>query len=136
MTPDLALMEAVRAALIARNDLTALVPADHIRAGSIRPDTFPAVVLSMPGAEITGHASGGQIVASFNMLLHVWTRDDDAETAQRIGAAVLRALMDAPRSAGLSFDGWDRPRLAWVADPAQQALHGAVSLAAVVRWKQ
>ncbi|KGJ13597.1 tail completion protein gp17 [Paracoccus sanguinis] len=133
MQPDAALQTAIRSKLVTA--LAGLVEPAAIRVGTIRPEVFPAVILSMPSTEINGRASGGQTVADLDMMLHVWTRDDDAETAQTIGAAILRALMDAPSSAELRFDGWDRPRLVWVADPKNEALHGAVSLSAVARWR-
>lgn len=133
MQPDAALQTAIRSKLV--TSLAGLVEPAAIRVGTIRPEAFPAVVLSMPSVEINGCASGGQTVADLDMMLHVWTRDDDAETAQTIGAAILRALMDAPSSPELRFDGWDRPRLVWVADPKNEALHGAVSLSCVARWR-
>ena len=134
MTPDLAFQSAIRAALVPA--LEGLVEPSSIRTGTTRPESFPAVLMSMPGIEITGRAAGGQLVAQLDAMLHVWTRDDDAETAQAIGATILRALMDAPRAEGISFDAWERPRLAWVSDPAREALHGAISLSCVVRWRE
>lgn len=133
MQPDAAMQTAIRSKLV--TSLAGLVEPAAIRVGTIRPEVFPAVVLSMPSVEINGRASGGQTVADLDMMLHVWTADTDAETAQTIGAAILRALMDAPSSPELRFDGWDRPRLVWVADPKNEALHGAVSLSAVARWR-
>ena len=132
MTPEISIQTAIRAVLV--DALDGLVDPLAIRIGGIRPASFPAVVLGLPTIEIKGHAAGAQIVAGVDMLLHLWTRDDDAETAQQIGAAVLKALLDAPSASGLWLDGWDRPRLQWVADPHNEALHGAVRLSAVARW--
>lgn len=134
MTPDLEFMSAVRGALVPALD--GLVAPEAIRAGGVRPETFPAVVMSLPSVEIEGRASGNQTVAELDMLLHIWAADDDAELAQSIGAAVRRALMDAPLCEAIRFDGWDRPRMTWVADPANEALHGAVSLSCVARWRE
>lgn len=134
MTADLRFMEAVRGALVPA--LAGLVEPASIRVGGVRPEAFPAVVLSIPRTSISGYASGRQIVAELDTMLHIWTRDDDAETAQRIGAAVMRAMMDAPAAVGLAFDGWERPVMSWVADPVREALHGAVALSAVVRWRE
>lgn len=133
MQPDAAFMAAVRGVLV--RELAGLVSPAAIRAGGVRPDAFPAVVLTMPSVSINGHAAGSQLVAELNQMLHVWTRDNDAETAQLIGTKVMRALMDAPKGEGIWFDRWERPALVWVADPKNEALHGAVSLSAVVRWK-
>ncbi|PAU98964.1 tail completion protein gp17 [Paracoccus salipaludis] len=134
MTPDLAFQTAVRAALVPA--LAGLVEPSSIRTGTTRPESFPAVLMSISGIEITGRAAGGQIVAQLDAMLHVWSCDDDAETAQAIGATILRAVLDAPRASEIAFDAWHRPSLAWVADPAREALHGAVSLSAVVRWRE
>lgn len=131
--PDLILLEAVRGALVPA--LAGLVEPSHIRAGGVRPDSFPAIVMGLPGVEIEGRASGGQLVASLDQLLHVWVRDDDAETGHQIAGAIMRALLDAPRALGGSFDEWDRPRMTWVSDPANEALHGAVALSGVLRWR-
>lgn len=131
--PDTILLTAVRQALISA--LAGLVAPDAIRAGGVRPDAFPAVIMSMPEVAIQGHAAGGQIVASLDMMLNVWTRDDDAETGHQIGAAIMRGLMDAPQATGGTFDGWDRPRMTWVSDPLNEALHGAVALSCTLRWR-
>lgn len=131
--PDLILMEAVRGALVPA--LAGLVEPDHIRAGGVRPDSFPAVILGLPNVEIEGRASGGQLVASLDQLLHIWARDDDAETGHQIASAIMAALLDAPRALGGSFDAWDRPRMTWVADPLNEALHATCLIGAVIRWR-
>ncbi|HHW34336.1 MAG TPA: DUF3168 domain-containing protein [Paracoccus solventivorans] len=131
--PDLILLEGVRGALVPA--LAGLVEPSHIRAGGVRPDAFPAVILGLPTAEIEGRASGGQLVASLDQLLHIWVRDDDAETGHQIASAIMAALLDAPRALGGTFDSWDRPRMTWVADPANEALHGAVALGCTIRWR-
>lgn len=131
--PDLILMEAVRGALVPA--LAGLVEPDHIRAGGVRPDSFPAVILGLPNVEIEGRASGGQLVASLDMMLHIWVRDTETETGHQIASAIMAALLDAPQALGGSFDAWDRPRMTWVADPMNEALHGAVALSGVLRWR-
>lgn len=131
--PDLILLEGVRGALVPA--LAGLVEPAHIRAGGVRPDAFPAVILGLPGVQVEGRASGGQLVASLDMMLHIWVRDDDAETGHRIGAAMMAALLDAPRALGGTFDAWDRPRMTWVADPMNEALHGVVALGCTMRWR-
>lgn len=133
MMPDTIMMQAIRGKLVSA--LAGLVEADNIRAGNARPETFPAVIMSLPEVAIQGHAAGGQIVASLDMMLHVWARDDDAEAAQKIGAKVMQALMDAPPAQGGVIDRWDRPQIAWVADPLNEALHGAVALGCIIRWR-
>lgn len=131
--PDLILLEAVRGALVPA--LAGLVEPAHIRAGGVRPDAFPAVILGLPSVEVEGRASGGQLVATCDMMLHAWIRDDDAEMGHQIASAIMHALMDAPRALGGTFDAWDRPRMTWVADPMNEALHGAVALGCTIRWR-
>lgn len=135
MTPDLQFQNAVKAALTTALD--GLITPDSIRVGTIRPKNFPAVVLGLPNIQISGYASGGQIVAEASMLLHLWFDADASATAQQAGAAVLRALMDAPKAEDISVDSWEPPRIFWRQDDRAErsVLHGAVDLNAVLRWR-
>lgn len=56
--PTLALQTAIRGDLVARPALTALVPADHIRAGNIRPEKFPAIIITDSTTQFLGRAAG------------------------------------------------------------------------------
>lgn len=136
MTPDIQLQTAVRSKLISA--LAGRVEPDSIRSGAIRPDDFPAVVMGIPNIEISGYASDGQIVAEADMMLHLWFDASEAEAAQQASAETLLTLMDPPEAEGISFDEWDRPRVYWRQDDRAErsALHGAVSLNAVIRWRQ
>lgn len=74
MQPDAALQTAIRSKLVTA--LAGLVEPAAIRVGTIRPETFPAVVLSMPSVEINGRASGGQTPTS-RARIGAGTGDDD-----------------------------------------------------------
>jgi len=135
--PSLALQTAVRSALIASPAVLEHVAADNIRAGAIRPDNTPAIVLAPARVAVLGRASGGQIVAEVRAMLNIWAVDDGSTVAQAVAGAVLAVLMDAPPADGFSIDEFDRPELAWMRDPdpARSYTHGAVSLRAVLRWR-
>lgn len=135
--PTLALQTAVRSALIASPNLTALVPVNHIRSGSTRPDKLPCVVLRGIATNNLGHSYNGQFLARCLMDLHVWAIDDGRDTAWQIGFAVCNALRDAPETDGFSIDEWEFPTVRWLRDPDPDVsyCHGVISLNAVVRWK-
>ena len=134
--PCLAYQTAVRAALIADADVTALVPADHIRAGSTRPDKLPTVILGDGQTEFLGRASGSQFLARVTLTLHIWAIEDGADTAKAIGFAVMNALTDAPAAVGFAIDEHEMPNVIWLRDPQpeQSYTHGIAQLEAVIRW--
>jgi len=135
--PGLALQTAVRSTLIARAGVTDHVDPDRIRAGSIRPEQMPAIVLSPARVELLGRASGGQVVAEVALMLNLWVVADGSTVAEVVAGAMLRALMDAPAAEGFAIDEWDRPALVWLPDPdpAQSRTRAAVSLKAILRWR-
>ena len=135
--PSLALQTAVGDLLAATPGVVAHVTPARIRAGVIRPEFMPAILLGAGNVAVLGYASGGQIVAEVRMMLHLWAADDGSDVAQEVAGAVLMALMDAPPAEGFWFDEWDRPALAWVPDPdpAQSHSHAAIKLRAVIRWR-
>jgi hypothetical protein len=136
--PALALQGALRAALVASPALDALVPADHIRAGAIRPERLPSVVFADAQVEFLGCAAGSQRLARVFLTLHIWAQEDGADTARAIGAAVYQALefgpLDTPE---IAVDEWTPPRLVWLRDPKPELslTHGVMTLEAVVRWR-
>ncbi len=137
MIPTLALQEAVRARLLADPVIAQHVEPARIRMASVRPEHLPAIHLSPTRTNILGRASGGQIVAEVSQLLHVWAVQDGSGTAESIAAAAMLALMDAPQALGFAFDEWERPTLVWSEQPAfDGAAHGAISLRAVIRWRE
>lgn len=137
MIPTLALQEAVRARLLADPMIAQHVEPARVRMAAIRPEQLPAIHLSPTRTEILGRASGGQIVAEVSQILHVWAVQDGSGTVEQITAATVLALMDAPEAKGFAFDAWDRPTLVWSEQPGLDgAAHGAISLRAVIRWRE
>ena len=136
LEPTLAFQDAVAAALVASPEVLALVPLDHIRSGSTRPDKTPCIILAAAQTEYLGRASGDQLVARVFLDLHIWAIEDGAETAKAIGMAVLQALIEAPGGAGFAVDEYSTPRTIWLRDPQPDLsyTHGVTSLEAVIRW--
>src|SRR6478736_6397033 len=90
--PTLALQTAIRTALIASPAVTALVPADHIRAGSTRPDKTPAIIMSDGQTTLHGHDYTAQRMAWVYLDLHIWTLDAGQDAAKEIAGEVMSAL--------------------------------------------
>ena len=135
--PSLEFQTALRAALIAAPAVSALVPADHIRAGSTRPDKLPTVILAHPQLINLGRASGGQYLTRVFIDLHIWALENGADMARQIGAAVSVALWDAPQSATVGIDAYKRPGFAYMRDPdpARAYCHGVGTVEGVIRWR-
>lgn len=136
--PVLALQTAVRSALIDAPEVVALVPGGNIRAGAVRPERLPSVVLGDARTEFLGCAAGSQRFARVFLTLHIWAQEDGADTARQIGAAVHGALEFGPQDTPeLMVDEWQQPRMVWLRDPKPELTltHGVMTLEAVVRWR-
>ncbi len=134
--PTLALQTAIRAALVSSPAVVELVPADHIRSGSTRPDNLPSIIMSGGQTVFLGNASGAQYLARVFLDLHIWAVEDGADTAQAIGFAVSNVLKEAPDAAGFSFDDFGHPSIRWMRDPEPEKsfTHGILTVEAVMRW--
>ncbi|GAA4111176.1 DUF3168 domain-containing protein [Aminobacter aganoensis] len=134
--PTLALQTAIRSALVASPAVAALVPVDHIRAGSTRPDKLPSIIMSGGQTIFLGNASGSQYVARVFLDLHIWALEDGADTAKAIGFAVSNVLKQAPDATSFAFDEFSLPAIRWMRDPnpAQAYTHGVITVEAVMRW--
>jgi hypothetical protein len=135
--PTIALQTAIRAALISAPAVTALVPADHIRAGSSRPDKLPAIMMAGGQTIFLGNAAGSQFVARVFLGLHIWALADGADTAKAIGFAVSNVLKNMPDAEGFSFDEWALPSIRWMRDPDPDLAytHGVLTVECVMRWQ-
>ncbi len=136
--PALAFQTAIRSTLIASPEVVALVTPENIRAGAVRPERLPSVVLGDTRTEYLGRAAGSQRVARVFITLHIWAQEDGADTARMIGAAVYSALEFGPKDTPeLIVDEWHAPSTVWLRDPKPELslTHGAMALEAVVRWK-
>ncbi|RVK26602.1 DUF3168 domain-containing protein [Sinorhizobium meliloti] len=132
--PILALQTAIRSALVGNSAVTALVPADHIRAGSTRPDKLPCIMMSDGNTTLHGHDYTAQRTAWVYLDLHIWTLDDGQDAAKEIAGAVTAAL-DKP----MTIDGGDCDHFRVTAsrfprDPTPGYGHGVLSVEALIRW--
>ena len=132
--PSLDLQTAIRAHLISLPAVLALVPADHVRAGSTRPDKFPAIIIGAGTTQFLGRADGGQYVARVFLDVHIWAIENGLDTAKTIGGVLAGALRDAPAGDGFAIDEWALTRIVWPRDPDPQYGHGIVSVESVLRW--
>ncbi len=127
---------AIRAALIEDAEVSALVPAAQIRAGSTRPDKLPTIILAGPQTLHLGRASGGSYLTRVYIDLHIWALVDGEDIARRIGAAVSVALWDTPACEAIGIDDYTRPSFAFMRDPdpARAYCHGVGTVEGVIRW--
>lgn len=133
--PTLALQTAIRSALLASRDVIGLVPEDHIRSGSTRPDKTPAIIMSDGSTSLHGHDYRSQRMAWVYLDLHVWTLDAGQDAAKRIAGAVMSAL----DKKALPIEGGycDHFRLTgsrFPRDPDPAYGHGILSVEALIRW--
>lgn len=134
--PTLALQTAIRSALIAAPAVTALVPADHIRAGWVDTGNLPSIIMASGQTVYLGNGSGSQYIARVFLDLHIWAVEDGADTAKAIGFAACDVLKDAPASPDMGIDEWRLPAVRWMRDPEPEKAftHGVLTVEAVIRW--
>lgn len=133
--PTLALQTAIRAHLVSDPAIIALVPIDHIRAGSTRPDKLPTIVIGDGRTVMHGHAAGAQFVAGVWLDLHIWAQEDGFDRAKTVGAAVARRLIDWPATSGFDLETFRHVRTVWPRDPNPDYGHGVLSVEADIRWR-
>ncbi len=133
--PVLALQTAIRRTLVNADAVTSLVSADHIRAGSTRPETTPCIIVSDGNTELHGHDYTAQRTAWVYLDLHIWTLNAGQDAAKDIAGAVMGAL----DKRSLTIDGGycDHFRVTgsrFPRDPDPAYGHGVLSVEALVRW--
>ena len=132
--PTLALQTAIRATLTADPAVSALVPADHIRAGGSRPDKTPCIIMSNGTTELHGQDYTAQRAAWVYLDLHVWTLGAGEDAAKEIAFVVTTALDKCMTIDGASCDHFRITRAVYPRDPDPSYGHGVLSVEAVVRW--
>ncbi|MBX4874436.1 DUF3168 domain-containing protein [Rhizobium bangladeshense] len=132
--PTLALQTAIRAALLASPPVTDLVPADHIRAGSTRPDKTPCIIMSDGNTTLHGHDYRSQRTAWVYLDLHIWTLDAGQDAAKEIAGAVMAALDKPLKIEGGDCDHFRVVRSTFPRDPDPAYGHGVLSVEALIRW--
>ncbi|MDX0605409.1 DUF3168 domain-containing protein [Sinorhizobium medicae] len=132
--PTLALQTAIRTALVGNSAVTALVPADHIRAGSTRPDKLPCIMMSDGNTTLHGHDYTAQRTAWVYLDLHIWTLDGGQDAAKEIAGAVTAALDKRMTIEGGDCDHFRVTASRFPRDPDPAYGHGVLSVEALVRW--
>lgn len=132
--PTLALQTAIRTALVGNSAVTALVPADHIRAGSTRPDKLPCIMMSDGNTTLHGHDYTAQRTAWVYLDLHIWTLDDGQDAAKEIAGAVTAALDKPMTIDGGHCDHFRVTASRFPRDPTPGYGHGVLSVEALIRW--
>ncbi|ASP90468.1 DUF3168 domain-containing protein [Sinorhizobium meliloti] len=132
--PTLALQTAIRTALVGNSAVTALVPADHIRAGSTRPDKLPCIMMSDGNTTLHGHDYTAQRTAWIYLDLHIWTLDDGQDAAKEIAGAVTAALEKPMTIDGGDCDHFRVTASRFPRDPTPGYGHGVLSVEALIRW--
>ncbi|CAD7026554.1 hypothetical protein REJC140_02397 [Pseudorhizobium endolithicum] len=134
MEPTLALQTAIRTALINSPAVTGIVPADHIRSGSTRPDKTPAIIMSDGNTALRGHDYTAQRTAWVYLDLHVWTLDAGEDAAKEIAGAVTAALDKPLLFEGCECDHFRVTGSRFPRDPDPAYGHGILSVEALIRW--
>lgn len=134
LEPTLALQTAIRTALVNAPGVVALVPADHIRSGSTRPDKTPCIIMSDGNTTLHGHDYTAQRTAWVYLDLHIWTLDDGQDAAKEIAGAVTVALDRPLTIEGGECDHFRVTASRFPRDPNPAHGHGVLSVEALVRW--
>ena len=132
--PTLALQTAIRAALVADPTVSALVPANHIRAGGSRPDKTPCVIMSDGNTALHGQDYTAQRAAWVYMDLHIWTLDAGEDAVKEIAFAVTTALDKTMTIEGGYCDHFCVTASRFPRDPDPTYGHGVLSVEALIRW--
>ncbi len=135
MEPILALQTAIRARLLDKPEVTALVPADHIRAGSTRPEMHPCITMGDGTTTLHGNDYRNQSAAWVYLDLHIWTLNTGQDAAKQITATVAAALSkyNLPIEGGYC-DHFRVTDSRFPRDPDPAAGHGVLSVEALIRW--
>jgi hypothetical protein len=131
MSADLALQKALRAVLVARAELVALVPAASILDRNARPNPLPSIILGET-QEIDGGLVSGGAVKLFHTV-HIWIEEPSLVGVRRIGWEIRQALR-AGRVAlenGFHLAGWTST-VRYMRDPDGVTSHGVVTVTATV----
>jgi hypothetical protein len=134
--PTLALQTAIRTRLLDTPAVLSLVPADHIRSGSTRPDKSPTIIMSDGTVELMGQGYTAQRLAWVYLDLHVWDLENGPDAAKAIAFAVSNALDTPPAFEGCECDHFWITRAVYPRDPKPEVGHGVLSVEALIRWRQ
>jgi hypothetical protein len=133
--PTLALQTAIRTRLLSKQEVTVLVPSDHIRSGSTRPDKTPCIIMSDGNTALHGHDYTAQRMAWVYLDLHIWTLNAGQDAAKEIAGTVTAAL--DKRNIAVEGGYCDHFRVTasrFPRDPNPDYGHGVLSVEALIRW--
>lgn len=131
MSADLALQKALRAVLVARAELVALVPAASILDRNARPNPSPSIIIGEGQEADAGFATGG--VVRLVHSLHVW-KEEPSLVGVRLICWQIRQALRAGRVAldgGFVLGGWSST-VRYMRDPDGLTSHGVVTVTATV----
>ncbi|MFK4256453.1 DUF3168 domain-containing protein [Agrobacterium tumefaciens] len=137
LEPTLALQTAIRARLIGKPEVMALLDDDAtcIRSGSTRPDKTPSIIMSDGNTSLHGHDYTSQRTAWVYLDLHIWTLNAGQDAAKEI-AGVVSAALDkrAFQIEGGYCDHFKVTSSRFPRDPNPDYGHGVLSVEALIRW--
>jgi len=128
--PSLALQTAIRARLLATPAVTALVPANHIRDGAVRPEQFPCVLIGDGQTILKGHYNAYRNV-EVRIDIHIWALESGLAVVKEIAGTVWNALGQSIEVPGFDLtDGIHVERSIYMRDPNGKNGHGVLSVRA------
>lgn len=133
--PSLDLQKAIRARLLASEELMALIPPDHVLDVSGRPERMPCVNIG------EGQTVYSRFTSTTYATIHVWFEEPGLVKAKQAAGLIVDALrVDAQISGVLALDNFICHDLAvtqtrFMRDPHGPYSHGIVSVAGVMKAK-
>ncbi|KAF0172878.1 MAG: hypothetical protein FD162_2155 [Rhodobacteraceae bacterium] len=131
MSANLALQKALRAVMVGRAELVALVPAASILDRNARPTPSPSIILGETQELDGGFANGGSV--QIVHTLHLWKEEVSLAGVRAIGWQIRQALR-AGRVAlegGFVLAGWTSTAR-YIRDPDGVTSHGIVTVTATL----
>lgn len=133
--PSLDLQKAIRARLLASEELLALIPPDHILDATGRPERIPCVNIG------EGQTVFGRFTSTTYAQLHIWFKEPGLVNAKAAAGLIVDALrVDAQISGVLTLDNFICHDLAvtqtrFIPDPHGPYSHGIVSVVGIMKAK-
>ena len=132
MSASLALQKAVRARLIATNEVTDLVPAASSLDRNARPNPDPSIILG-EDQEVDENRVERDVVRIYSTL-HVWKKEPGLIGVKAIAAAIRTAVQTGRLAMGAGFQCGDCyvSTTRFLRDPDGETAHGVVTVEALV----
>ncbi|WP_159005286.1 DUF3168 domain-containing protein [Bradyrhizobium sp. S69] len=133
--PSLDLQKAIRARLLARPDLLALIPSDNILDSNGRPERMPGVNIG------EGQTVYRRFDTTVHTNLHVWAQEAGLAGSKAIASVLVDALrVDAQIDGVMTLDNFVCHDLRvtqtqFLRDPHGSYSHGVVTVAGIMKAK-